>query len=75
MIEKVRKNAGLTSQYSAAITQLDKGRILRFRLLRDGAPMVWIDGKTISCFAVFSYQLSATRHFTRISGRRRRSPA
>ena len=43
MIEKVRKNAGLTSQYSAAITQLDKGRILRFRLLRDGAPLSWSD--------------------------------
>ncbi len=43
MIEKVRKNAGLASQYSAAITQLNKGRVLRFRLLRDGGPLSWSD--------------------------------
>ncbi len=41
MIERVTKNAGLASQYSAEITQMNKGRVLRFRLLGDGGPLSW----------------------------------
>ena len=43
MIERMTKNTGLVSQYSTEITQLDKGCVLRFRLLRDGAPLSWSD--------------------------------
>ncbi len=43
MIETVTKNAGLASTYSTEITQLNQGRVLRFRLLRDGGPLSWSD--------------------------------
>ena len=43
MIERMTKNTGLVSQYSTEITQLNKGCVLRFRLLRDGAPLSWSD--------------------------------
>ena len=32
-----------TSTYSTDITQLNEGRVLRFRLLRDGRPLSWSD--------------------------------
>jgi len=37
------KNSGMSSQYSAEITQLNHGRVLHFRLLRDGGPLSWFD--------------------------------
>ena len=37
------KNADRASPYGAEITQLDKGRVLCFRLLRDGGPLSWLD--------------------------------
>ena len=43
MIESVTKNAGPASPYSAEITRLDNGRVLQFRLLRDGGPLCWSD--------------------------------
>ncbi len=43
MIERMTKNTGLVSQYSTEITQLNKGCVLRFRLLREGAPLSWSD--------------------------------
>jgi hypothetical protein len=36
-------NAGPAGIYSTEITQLNKGRVLRFRLLRDGRPLAWSD--------------------------------
>jgi hypothetical protein len=43
MIERVTKSAGRASTYRTEITQLDKGRVLQFRLLRDGGPLSWSD--------------------------------
>jgi len=43
MIERVTKSAGRPSSYGTEITQLDKGRVLQFRLLRDGGPLSWSD--------------------------------
>jgi uncharacterized protein DUF6940 len=43
MIFRVTKSAGLASQYSAEISQLDEGCVLRFRLLHDGGPLSWSD--------------------------------
>lgn len=43
MIETVTKNAGMASTYSTEITQLSNGRVLHFRLLRDGEPQCWSD--------------------------------
>ncbi len=43
MIDSVTKNAGRASTYSTEITQLNKGRVLRFRLLREGGPLSWSD--------------------------------
>jgi len=41
MIERVSNNAGVTNRYRAEITRLNKGRVLRFRLLGEGGPLSW----------------------------------
>ncbi len=43
MSDRVSTNTGPASIYSSEITQLKKGRVLRFRLLRDGRPLSWSD--------------------------------
>ncbi len=43
MIDGVTKNAGVASTYRAEITRLNNGRVLRFRLFRDGGPLSWSD--------------------------------
>ena len=43
MIDKVTKNAGPASTYSADITQQKECRVLSFRLLRDGQLLSWSD--------------------------------
>lgn len=42
-MEKMTKNSGMSSQYSAEFTQLNHGRVLHFRLLRDSGPLSWSD--------------------------------
>ncbi len=43
MTDRLSSNAGPASTYSAEIVQLNKGRVLRFRLLDDGCPLSWSD--------------------------------
>lgn len=61
MTDRLSSNAGPASTYSAEIAQLNKGRVLRFRLLDDGCPLSWSDvvdrwqnDQSFRCFFVSS---------------------